>query len=145
MVYDTLLATMPISRSSADGGLESVRRQLTYTFTLRDGLKWHDGAPVTAEDCVASLKRWGKGDGMGQKLFDFTESLEATRRQDDHAEVEGALRSRFGIDRQAIVAGAFMMPKRLAENAADQQIPNRSIGTVQVRGIGIPAGCEGGL
>jgi len=24
--------------------------QLTYTFTLRDGLKWHDGAPVTAED-----------------------------------------------------------------------------------------------
>ena len=34
--------------------------KLTYTFTLRDGLKWHDGAPVTAEDCVASLKRWGK-------------------------------------------------------------------------------------
>src|SRR5512144_68693 len=32
---------------------------LVYSFTLRDGLKWHDGAAVTAEDCVASLKRWG--------------------------------------------------------------------------------------
>ena len=33
--------------------------KLTYTFTLRDGLLWHDGKPVTAEDCIASIKRWG--------------------------------------------------------------------------------------
>src|SRR5471030_1226529 len=26
--------------------------QLTYRFVLRAGLKWHDGAPVTAADCV---------------------------------------------------------------------------------------------
>ena len=32
---------------------------MKYTFTLRDGLRFHDGAPVTSEDCVASLKRWG--------------------------------------------------------------------------------------
>ena len=31
---------------------------LTWTFTLRDGLKWHDGKPVTSEDCIASIKRW---------------------------------------------------------------------------------------
>jgi peptide/nickel transport system substrate-binding protein len=30
----------------------------THTFTLRDGLLWHDGQSVTAEDCVASIKRW---------------------------------------------------------------------------------------
>ena len=30
---------------------------LTYTFTLRDGLKWSDGEPVTAEDYVYSWKR----------------------------------------------------------------------------------------
>jgi len=47
---------------AADGGLEISDDKLTYTFTLRDGLKWHDGTPVTAEDCVASLKRWGKSD-----------------------------------------------------------------------------------
>src|ERR1044072_1012331 len=32
--------------------------QLTYTFRLRDGLLWHDGAPVRAQDCVASIRRW---------------------------------------------------------------------------------------
>jgi len=40
--------------------------KLTYRFTLRDGLMFHDGAPVTAEDCVASIKRWAVSDGTGQ-------------------------------------------------------------------------------
>src|SRR6201997_5804344 len=31
---------------------------LTWTFRLRPGLKWHDGEPVLARDCVASLARW---------------------------------------------------------------------------------------
>ena len=32
---------------------------LTWRFTLREGLLFHDGAPVTAEDVAASLRRWG--------------------------------------------------------------------------------------
>ncbi len=44
---------------------------------LRDGLNWHDGNPVTAADCVASLKRLGNRDGMDQALMDVTESLTA--------------------------------------------------------------------
>src|SRR3979409_2330901 len=78
MVYDTLLATdsnFKIQLQMADWKVSDDK--LTYTFTLRDGLKWHDGAPVTAEDCVASLKRWGRSDNMGQKLMDFTASIEA--------------------------------------------------------------------
>lgn len=79
MVYDTLFAAdangeiqpqMVGDFSVSDDGL-------TYTFTLRDGLKWHDGSPVTAADCIASIERWGKRDGMGQKLMDFTASMEA--------------------------------------------------------------------
>jgi peptide/nickel transport system substrate-binding protein len=72
MVYDTLLAEdadFKIQPQMADWKISDDR--LTYTFTLRDGLKWHDGAPVTAEDCVASLKRWGRNDSMGQKLMDL--------------------------------------------------------------------------
>ncbi|MDA0962678.1 MAG: ABC transporter substrate-binding protein, partial [Proteobacteria bacterium] len=42
---------------------------LAWTFTLRPGQSWHDGTPVTAADCVASLKRWGAVDGTGQALF----------------------------------------------------------------------------
>ncbi|MCH3696597.1 ABC transporter substrate-binding protein, partial [Campylobacter lari] len=48
----------------------------TYTMTLRPGQKWHDGKPVTAEDCVASIKRWAAGDGMGRTLLKFTDKIE---------------------------------------------------------------------
>src|ERR1700733_3819204 len=57
MVYNTLLAedaNFKIQPQMADWKVSDDK--LTYTFTLRDGLKWHDGTPVTAEDCVASLK-----------------------------------------------------------------------------------------
>src|ERR1700743_3622991 len=78
MIYDTLLAidsSFKIQPQMADWKVSEDK--LTYTFTLRDGLKWHDGPPVTAEDCVASLKRWGRNDVMAQKLMEFTAGIEA--------------------------------------------------------------------
>ena len=79
MIYDTLIAVDEDNRLqpqmlekwdvSEDGK--------TYTLTLRVGLTWHDGQPVTAEDCVASIRRWAAIDAMGQKLLKFTERLEA--------------------------------------------------------------------
>src|SRR5436305_2290022 len=77
MVYDTLLATdsnFKIQPQMADWKVSEDK--LTYTFTLRDGLKWHDGTPVRATDCVASIRRWGGKDGMGAVLMDFTDRLE---------------------------------------------------------------------
>src|SRR3984893_9123826 len=51
--------------------------RLTYSFTLRDGLKWHDGQPVRAADCVASIERWGKRDTLGQKLMEDVGEIQA--------------------------------------------------------------------
>ncbi len=42
--------------------------KLTYTFTLRDGLKWHDGKPVTVEDVIFSLETLRE---KGQPFFRF--------------------------------------------------------------------------
>ena len=42
---------------------------LRWHFTLRDGLTFHDGAPVTGADCVASLKRWAPLDSLGRMLL----------------------------------------------------------------------------
>ncbi len=60
MIYDTLFALDAkgeVKPQMVDTYTVSPDN-LTYTFTLRDGLLWHDGKPVTAEDCVASIKRW---------------------------------------------------------------------------------------
>jgi peptide/nickel transport system substrate-binding protein len=39
-----------------------------WTMTLRDGLRWHDGSPVTSKDAIASIVRWSKTDLVGKKL-----------------------------------------------------------------------------
>ena len=123
MVFDTLLATdsdFKIQPQMADWKVSDDK--LTYTFTLRDGLKWHDGAPVTAEDCVASLKRWGRADNMGQKLMDFTASIEPI----DAKSFALKLKEPYGLVLESIGKPSsytpFMMPKRLAETPAGQQI-----------------------
>src|SRR6478609_7224412 len=116
MVYDTLLATdssFKIQPQMADWKVSDDK--LTYTFTLRDGLKWHDGSPVTAEDCVASLKRWSKNETMGQTLMDFTASIEAA----DDRTITLKLKEPYGLVLESIGKPSsivpFMMPKRLAE------------------------------
>jgi len=48
-----------------------------WKLTLREGLKFHDGQPVLARDCVASIKRWGARDPFGQTLLAFTDELSA--------------------------------------------------------------------
>src|SRR6266702_5885203 len=126
MVYDTLLATdsnFKIQPQMADWKISDDK--LTYTFTLRDGLKWHDGTPVTAEDCAASLKRWAAVDGMGQQMMQFTASIEAT----DAKTITVKLKEPYGLVLDSIGKPssrvAFMMPKRLAETPPEKQIPEQ--------------------
>ncbi len=123
MIYDTLLGideTYKPKPQMADWKVSEDGR--TYTFTLRSGLKWHDGAPVTAEDCVASLKRWAKKDGGGQMLMDYTASLEAT----DAKTITLKLKERFSYVLELIskpsAIPAFMMTRRVAETPPDKAI-----------------------
>ena len=124
MVYDTLFGL--------DGDLKPQPQMvgswsvdpagLVYTFGLRDGLAWHDGAPVTAEDCVASLRRWGSRDVMGIKLFAHVKDLSAP----DQKTIRLELSRPYGLvlDSLAKPAGIvpFMMPKRVADLPATTQI-----------------------
>jgi peptide/nickel transport system substrate-binding protein len=124
MVYDTLFAVdakfdvkpqMVDTWKTSDDGL-------TWTFTLRDGLEWHDGKPVTAEDCVASLKRWTVKDAMGGKLASFISDYKVV----DAKTFQIVLKEKFGPLLQALgkpsVTVPFMMPKRVAETDANKQI-----------------------
>src|SRR5947209_18444879 len=68
LIYDTLYGVdtglTPSPQMCAGHVLSGDK--LTWRFTLRDGLLFHDGTPVRAHDCVASIARWGKRDGFGQ-------------------------------------------------------------------------------
>src|SRR5882757_8656833 len=79
MVYDTLFALdkdlKPQPQMVDTWKLGDDK--LTYTFTLRDGLKWHDGGAVTPADCIASIARWGKRDALGQKLMESVAGMNA--------------------------------------------------------------------
>jgi peptide/nickel transport system substrate-binding protein len=124
MVYDTLFALdakLTVKPQMVER-YEVSDDKLTWTFTLRDGLAWHDGAPVTAEDCIASLKRWGARDPMGQKLLAYVKDFAAP----DAKTIRMSLKEPYGLVLQALAKpGAnvpFMMPKRVAETDPNKQI-----------------------
>ena len=124
MVFDTLFAIdedLQVQPQMVDTW-EVSDDNLTYTFKLREGLMWHDGEPVKAEDCIASIERWAKRDGMGQKLMDFTESLNVI---DDNT-FSLVLKEPYGLvlDSLGKISSnvPFMMPKRLADVDAFEQV-----------------------
>ena len=96
--------------------------KLSWTFVLRDGLKWHDGNPVTAEDCVASLKRWSVRDPLGKMLMADTASLDAA----DAQTLKLVLKQPFPLLLEVLgkpnAPLPVMMPARLAATPADQRI-----------------------
>ena len=96
--------------------------KLTYVFVLRSGLKWHDGQPVTAADCVASIRRWASRDSMGQTLTKFLASLDAP----DAGTIKLVLTEPYGLVLDSLAkVGApvpFMMPERIARTPGSEQV-----------------------
>ena len=88
--------------------------KLSYTFVLRPGLKFHDGAAVTAKDAVASIQRWSKRDSMGQKLAEFTASWTVA---DDRTFVL-KLKEPFGLVLDTLASTAGNMPVVMREKDA---------------------------
>jgi peptide/nickel transport system substrate-binding protein len=124
MIYDTLFATDANGEIKPQmiGNYEVSVDKMTYTFTLRDELFWHDGQPVTADDCIASIKRWAAKDSTGQKLLSFVFGMEAK----DAKTFVMKLKEPTGL----VLIGLgkpssnvpFMMPKRVAETDPNTQI-----------------------
>ena len=55
---------------------ESSEDGLTWTFTLRSGVQFHNGEPLTSEDVIASMGRWFNF-GQGREADEFIDSVEA--------------------------------------------------------------------
>lgn len=123
MIYDTLFAL--------DGKLEPKPQmvdswtvsddKLTWTFKLRGGLKWHDGAAVTTEDVIASLRRWMAKDTLGGLLGRSTAEIKPV----DARTFQVVLKEPFGLMLKALAKSSsvppFIVPKRAAETPVSQQ------------------------
>jgi len=64
--------------------------RLVYSFTLRPGLKFHDGQPVTTRDVIPSIKRWMVRNTLGQTFAKFIRGDRAHGRQDFRHPPQGA-------------------------------------------------------
>ena len=124
LVYDTLYgldADLNIQPQMAEGHIVE-DGGLSWTITLRPGLRFHDGEPVRAADAVASLRRWGARDAFGQALFAITAELTAL----DDRRLRFRLRKPFALLSAALakpgVTVPFIMPERLARTDAATQV-----------------------
>lgn len=124
LIYDTLFAL----DEQGEVRPQMVERydvsadKLTYIFKLRDGLLWHDGTAVTAEDCIASIRRWAAKDVLGQRVMSSVKGLAAL----DTRTFTVSLTRQSGLLIFALGKPSsnvpFMMPKRVAETDPNQQV-----------------------
>ncbi len=124
MIYDTLFGTAvdgKVKPQMVDKWTTSADKK-TWTFTLRPGLEFHDGKPVTSEDVVASLKRWASRDTFGGNLAGFIDRYE-TPKPDTFVIV---LKEPYGLMLEALGKPSsnvpFIMPKRIADTPGTEQI-----------------------
>src|SRR5215471_7441713 len=124
MIFDTLFAIDDKFKphSQMVDTWEVSPDKLRYSFTLRDGLKFHDGQPVRGADCVASLKRWMVRDSFGQTLSTSIDEMNGG----DDGSFSIRLKEPFPLllDALAKVSSVvpFIMPERLAITDPYQQI-----------------------
>jgi peptide/nickel transport system substrate-binding protein len=122
MVYDSLYAVDEklTPQPQMVEGHEISDDKLTWTFTLRDGLLFHDNEKVRAIDCVASINRWGKRKGFGQMLLSLANEIVVV----DDRRFRIRLKTPFPLMTFAFGGPdiCLIMPQRSAEVDAFKQI-----------------------
>jgi peptide/nickel transport system substrate-binding protein len=117
MLYGLDAALQPQPQMCA--GHEVSADGLTWRFTLREGLMFHDGVKVRAADCVASLARWSRRDTFGQIIAARLAEMRAL----DDQRFELRLNKPFPLLTFAIAGNnAFIMPERVARTDPFKQI-----------------------
>ncbi len=124
MIYDTLFAldaNLQIRPQMVEKYSVS-KDNMKYGFTLRDGLRFHDGQPVVAEDCVLSVKRWGAKDPLGRLMLASIGRMAAVDKKTFVIELEQP----FGLVLDGLAkpsaSPCFVMPARLAATDPNEQV-----------------------
>ncbi|MER9959049.1 ABC transporter substrate-binding protein [Mesorhizobium australicum] len=123
-IYDTLFALdsklRPQPQMVGKWGVSDDKKK--YTFELREGLGWHDGTPVTAADCVASIRRWGQVPSGGSLIVERATDISA---QDDKTFII-SLKEPLGLLIDTLASTTtpvlFIMREKDADRPATEQV-----------------------
>jgi peptide/nickel transport system substrate-binding protein len=124
MICDTLFAMdahLKVHPQMVDKWTTSANK-MKWTFTLRDGLKFHDGQPVTAEDCVVSIKRWGARDALGRLLMSSIGKMAPNDKKTFTIDLEQPFGLVLGALGKPSSSVPFIMPARLAATDPNEQV-----------------------
>ena len=95
---------------------------LTWTLTLRDGLRFHDGRPVLARDAAASITRWAARDMYGQEIAARANEIAAL----DDKRLRLRLKQPFAVLPEALGKNGpsicAILPERLARTDPSKQV-----------------------
>ncbi|MEM7022232.1 MAG: ABC transporter substrate-binding protein [Pseudomonadota bacterium] len=120
--FDSEYNTVPLlaeSETTSDDGKVVV-------ITLRQGVNFHNGEEMMADDVVASLNRWGAHGGRGKILYDHIESVEAT----GDYEVTITFKNVFGPWKNLVAfnnGGPTIFPAEIVADAGAEPIPNEQV------------------
>ncbi|HYZ64578.1 MAG TPA: ABC transporter substrate-binding protein [Acetobacteraceae bacterium] len=120
MIWDTLYAVNGKLEPQPQmvEGHEILDDGKTWRFTLRQGLAFHDGEPVRGTDCIASIQRWGKRRGLGQRMLEQTDEM---RPVSDRV-FEIRMKKPYPLMPTALADWCFVMPERVAKTSPFEQI-----------------------
>lgn len=106
---------------------------LLHTVRLRQGVLFHNGEELAADDVIASIERWGRITPLGMDFLDAVDEIVAT----DRYTLEYRMKRRFGTFRVALaraIQGCAIYPKSVLDRSSDSDL-DEYVGTGPYRFI----------
>ncbi len=121
LIFDPLLQVEPSGALTTDGSLTKEYKVsddgLVYTFHLREGIKWHDGTEVTADDVVFSYNTILAPDYKGKLYIAGMQSIVGAKDvKDGKAEVAEGIKALDKYTVEVIVEKAMSITLRQIAN-----------------------------
>jgi peptide/nickel transport system substrate-binding protein len=121
-IYDTLISVDPYTFEdmpwlAEKWSIETDEKGSVLNFTLRDGLAWQDGRPLTVEDVAYSIQFIK--DNSVPRFFDSVKDIESIEFDKDARTLRVTMSNVSYWHLHNIGGGVLVMPKHILENVPD--------------------------
>ncbi len=132
-VYNQVLEFNPVNPSEVIGDLakswEASSDGKAYTFQLHEGVKWHDGVDLTADDLVFSVERMIKPGEQRPRAGRLRQYIDRVEKVDRHTFTIHLEFPSLGFVQFMAPDYMKVMPKHLEEQGVDVNVFNNMVGS----------------